>query len=103
MSQATGSGRTSPSGLDERFRRDPKSLMQTPDHFQRERSLAVQHFMDSIPAADIRDQVARLQRVLVHMILDRFDRVRKVQRVVLALEGLHQRSKHVNAITFWSI
>src|SRR5882672_12688710 len=43
--------------LDQRFGRNPELAMQAPDHLERERTLAVQHFVDSIQLTGPRESV----------------------------------------------
>ena len=47
--------------LDEGLCRNAQALVQPPDHFQRQRALARQHFINAIAAADERDQIGRLK------------------------------------------
>src|SRR5674476_1186040 len=73
--------------------------MQPPDHFERERAPSIEHLVHAVPTADEGNEVARLQPILIHMVLDRLHRVGKIHRIMLPLPRLHQRDKHVEAIT----
>src|SRR5580692_6034746 len=57
--------------------------MQSPDHFERQRAPSIEHLVHAVTTANEGNEVARLQPILIHMVLDR----------------LHQRDKHVEAIT----
>jgi hypothetical protein len=54
--------------------------------------------MHAIAAADERNEIARRKPILVHVILDRLDGVRKIEWIMSALPGLNQRDEHVEAI-----
>ena len=58
-SQRKNSGSITRSGrlLNQRFGGDAKLLMQTPDHFQREGTFPVQHFINAVSPPDHRFQV----------------------------------------------
>jgi hypothetical protein len=61
--------------LDERLCGNAESLVQTPDHFERQRTPAVEYLVHAIAATDERDEIARLKPILLHVIFDRFYRV----------------------------
>src|SRR5713226_1387288 len=73
--------------------------MQPPDHLERQRALAIEHFVHAIATADKGNEIAWLKAALFHVIPDRLDRIRKIEWEALALPGLHQRDEHVQAIT----
>jgi hypothetical protein len=54
--------------------------------------------MHAVPAADERNQVSRGEAALIHVILDRLDRVREVDGIMLALPRLDQRHQHLEAV-----
>ena len=54
--------------------------------------------MDPISASDKRNEVARLQSALLHVISDGLHRVRQIQSVMLAFPGLDQRDQYVEPI-----
>ena len=66
-------------------------------------ALAVEHLVHAIAAADEGDEVARLKPISVHVILDRFHRVRKVERIMFPLARLDQRDQHVESIAFGGV
>src|SRR5438105_1483455 len=81
--------------LDQRFGGNPEAAMQAPDHLERERALAVQHFVDSIELTDHGHQVFGAEARLLHAELDRLDRIGQVHGEVLLLVGLDQGSENV--------
>ena len=72
--------------------------MQSPDHFERERAPAIENLVHPVAAADEGNEVARSKPILVHMILDRLHRIRKIEPIMLPLPGFDQCHKHVEAI-----
>ena len=70
--------------------------MQSPDHSERQRPLAVEHFTDAVAAADIRDEIPGFQSLVLHVAPDGLDRVRKVDRVMLRLPRFDQGHERVN-------
>jgi hypothetical protein len=89
--------------LDERLCGNTEPLVQTPDHFERQRTPAVEYLVHAIAAADERDEVARLKPILLHVIFYRFYRVWKIERIMFPLPGLDQRDQNVKAIAFGGI
>src|ERR1700722_927351 len=73
--------------------------MKSPDHFERERALSTQYLVHAVAIADEGNEVARLQPILIHMVLDRLDRVWKIHWIMLPLPRLHQGDERVEAIT----
>jgi hypothetical protein len=71
--------------LDQRFGGNAEPLVQPPDHIERELASTIQHFVRAISAADKGDQAARLQPPLLHVVSDRLDRVRQIERLMLSL------------------
>src|SRR3989442_13340332 len=74
--------------LDQRFGGNPELAMQAPDHLERERALAVQHFVDPIELTDHGHQVFGAEARLLHAELDRLDRIGQVHGKVLLLVRL---------------
>jgi hypothetical protein len=72
--------------------------MKPPHHLERQRSLAVEHFMDPIAAAHERDQVARRQSLLLHVVFDGRNRVGQVKRIVLGFPSLDQGDENIESI-----
>src|SRR5262245_27434391 len=72
--------------------------MQAADHRECQRSLAGQHLVDAVAAPDEWNEVSRRQRLLLHMVLDRFYGVGQAQRIMLSLPSLHKSDKHVEAV-----
>ena len=54
--------------------------------------------MDTVTAANERNEIARFKSVLIHMVFDRLYWVGKVERIVSALPCLNQRHQHIEAI-----
>src|SRR5882672_11040243 len=59
--------------------------------------------MHTIAAADEGNEIGGLKSALFHMILDRLNRVGKVERIMLALPSLHQCHEHIQTIPFGGI
>ena len=76
------------SDFDERLCGNAKPFMQSPNHFQRERAPAIENLVHPVAAADEGNEVARLKPVLVHMILDRLHRVRKIELPIVLLQAI---------------
>ena len=74
--------------------------MQSSNHVEGQFAAAVQHLMHAVAAADKGNEIARLKPILIHVILDRFHRVRQIERVMLLFESLDQRYQHVEPIAF---
>jgi hypothetical protein len=89
--------------LDERLCRNTEPAVQTPDHFERQRTPAVEYLVHAIAAADERDEVARLKPILLHVIFDRFYRIWKVEWIMFPLPGLDQRSQNIKSIAFGGV
>src|SRR5439155_23774206 len=53
----------------------------------------------AVTTADEGNEVARLQPILIHVVFNCLHRVWKIHMIMLALPRLHQRDKHVKAIT----
>src|SRR2546425_8830401 len=86
--------------LDQRFGGNPELAMQAPDHLERERALAVQHFVDPIELTDHGHQVFGAEARLLHAELDRLDRIGQVHGKVLRLVGLDQGGENVQPLSF---
>ena len=94
-----GLGCSLPSDPDQRFGGNPESFMQPPDHIDRELAPAIEDFMHTIAAADKADEIARLQPVLLHVILYCLHGVRQIKPIMLALPCFHQRNQHVEPVS----
>src|SRR6266511_1790406 len=57
--------------------------------------------MHAIATADERNEIARLQSILVHVVFDRLYWIRKIKPIVAALPRFDQSHKDVQSITFW--
>ena len=77
--------------------------MQAPDHLERKRPSAIEHFVHTIPTADERNEITWLKPILVHVILDRFHRVGEIKRIMLPLPGFYQGDEHIKPITPGSV
>ena len=84
--------------LDQGLGGDAESFVQSPDHIERQFAPAIEHFVHAITAADKRDEVARLQSALLHVVSDRLYRVRQVQPVMLPFPSLDQRNQYIEPI-----
>src|SRR5688572_23156884 len=100
MKRGTLRGLAAP-GLYERFGRDAQTLVQPADHGQCQGALARQDLMDAVAAAYVGDEIVRTKPPVLHMVLDGFDRVRQIERVVLRLPSFDQRNQHVEAVALW--
>src|ERR1035437_7415978 len=89
--------------LDERLCGNAEALMQSPDHLERQRPSAIEHFVHAISAADEGNEITRLEAVLFHMIFDRLHRVGEIERIMFPLPGLHQRDKQIKPVALGSI
>ena len=69
--------------------------MQSADHRQGQRTLAVQHLVDPVLLANDGFEIFDGQAALLHPELDRLDRVRRDDGDVLGLVSLHQRDQDV--------
>src|SRR5450759_2056498 len=85
---------------DQCFRRDTQPLVQLPYHYEGERALAIQNFIDTVRLANVGHQVLRHQSLLFHKIFDRFNGVRKVKREMSRLVRFDKRDKNIEAIPF---
>src|SRR5205085_12051787 len=94
------SGRLFLANLDERFRRNAKAAVETPNHSQSQRTLAVEDFINAIAASDKRYEVAWLKAFLFHVIFDRLDRIGEVDSIVLGLPCLDKRDQEVQPVAF---
>ncbi len=84
--------------LDQGLGGDAESFVQSPDHTERQLAAAIEHFVNAVATADKRNEVARLQSALLHVIPNGLHRVRKIKPVMLALPRLNQRNQHVEPI-----
>ena len=74
--------------------------MQSSNHVECQLASTIQHFVHAISAADKRNEVARLQSALLHVVSNCFHRVRQVERIVLPLPCFHQRDQYIKPIAF---
>jgi len=72
--------------------------MQSPNHFERERASTIENLVHPVATSDEGNEIARLKPALVHMILDRLYRIRKIEPIMLPLPGFHQCDQHVEPI-----
>lgn len=91
---------------DQHFRRNPQLVVQSPNHADRELALAVQYLGDARTCAEDSLQIAPRQPLLLHAKLDRFDRIGRVNRTVLAfilqksyVDGPRLRRRFGSALT----
>jgi hypothetical protein len=75
--------------------------VQTADHIDRQPSTAVEHFRDASAAAQDSLQVLACEGLLLHPEFDRLDRIRRIDRMLLVLMGVDQRSAHIEPISLW--
>jgi hypothetical protein len=74
--------------------------VQAADHVDRQASAAIEHFGDAGPGAENALQILSREPLLLDPELDRLDRIRWVDRVMLALIGVDQGSQHIEPVTF---
>jgi hypothetical protein len=72
--------------------------MQSPDHLERKRPSAIEHFVHAVSAADEGNEITRPKPVLVHVIFDRFHRVGEIEWIMLPLPGFHQRDEYIKPV-----
>ncbi len=72
--------------------------MQSPNHFERERASTIENLVHPVATSDEGNEIARLKPALVHMILDRLYRIRKIEPIMLPLPGFHQCDQYVEPI-----
>ena len=77
--------------------------MQPPDHLERKWPSAIEHFVHAISAADEGNKITWLKPILVHVILDRFNRVGEIKRIMLPLPVLRQGDEHIKPIAPGSV
>ena len=72
--------------------------MQTPDHLQCQR-VSVGAYGRArhrrVAAADKWNQIMRAERFLLHVIFDRFNRIREIKPIIYCLPGLNEDNEHV--------
>ena len=72
--------------------------MKTPDHLQCQWALTGEHLIDTIATADKWNQIMRAERFLLHVIFDRFNRIRQIKRIMFCLPGLDEDNEHIKPI-----
>src|SRR6185437_10682436 len=97
-----GAAATGAARADQDFGGNAEALMQAADHFERERTLAVHHFVHAAAASDDSDEGARIESLLLEPEANRLDRIGRVDRKVYALVGFDQRRAHVQPVALGS-
>src|SRR5690348_10089095 len=77
---------------------DPESLMQAADHCDRQSALSVHDLGNASAGADDLLQVSPGQSLLLHPKLDRFDRIRRIHRMVFCLIGIDKSREDVQSV-----
>ncbi len=72
--------------------------MQSPNHPNRERTLAIEHLRDTGTITKQRLQILARQSLLFHSKSDGVNRVWTINRLMLRFVNVNQGSKHIKAI-----
>jgi hypothetical protein len=60
--------------------------------------LTGEHFIDTIATADKRNQIMQAEPFLLHVIFDRYNRIRQIKRIMFCLPGLYEGNEHIKPI-----
>ena len=69
---------------------NPQPPVQVPGHGHGKRALVIEHFVNTVGAADLRDEIFDREIALLHHELDGFDRVGEIEREMSCLIRLNQ-------------
>jgi hypothetical protein len=86
--------------LDEGLGWNAEPLMQSSDHIESQLAPPIEHLVHSVSAAYEGYEIARLQSALLHVVPDRFHRIRQIEPVMFALPRFHQRDQYIEPISF---
>ena len=75
-----------------------RALYEAPDHLQCQLALTGEYLVDTIAAADKWDQIMRAEPFLLHVIFDRFNRIRQIKRIMFCLPGFDEDNEHIKPI-----
>ena len=89
-------------GLDEDFGQDAEALMEAANHRERERALALHHFVHPAAPADHADQRMGVQPLLLEAKANRLDRIGWIDRKVLAFVRLGEGGQNVEPVAVGS-
>ena len=77
---------------------DAESVVELPDHLDRERATAIEHFGDTSTTAEERFEIPASQPSAVHVVEQRIDWVRRLNRLVSRLVVVHESSEDFESV-----
>src|SRR6266700_6519075 len=83
---------------DQNFGRELQARRKPPDHLERERAHAVEHFRNPRAGTDVPLQILARQAARFHDVEQKVDRVGRLDRGVLALVGLDEQDEHLEPV-----